>query len=339
MTRRPGAGGTVAGWRPLAATDAPALAALHADCRRLDGEADDILGPEALWHSLTIPGTTVEADTLAAFDSRGRLIGYGSVWLRTGVVLLGRAVLAGDVDPSVRGHGIGSRLLDWQVRRARERLRRETPPGLPARMDVFVADDATDRVRLVARSGFRPVRWFATMTCDLAAPAAPGRPLPAGLRDVPWETARSAAVHAAREDGWRDHWGFEPMPTDVWRHLNDENALLLSDASRLAITADGEVAGFVLAEREPDAPLDVATWITQVAVRRAYRGRGIASALLASSLARLRTTGHHTAALTVDLDSPTGAPSLYARQGFAVTHRQTCHGLDLGAGDPPEPSG
>jgi ribosomal protein S18 acetylase RimI-like enzyme len=53
-----------------------------------------------------------------------------------------------------------------------------------------------------------------------------------------------------------------------------------------------------------------------VSVRRPWRRRGLARALLASSLVAARQAGHTGAALGVDSDSPTGATDLYRSLGF-----------------------
>jgi mycothiol synthase len=54
-----------------------------------------------------------------------------------------------------------------------------------------------------------------------------------------------------------------------------------------------------------------------VAVRRPWRRRGVARALLTSSLVGAREAGFTSANLGVDSDSPTGATGLYESIGFA----------------------
>ena len=58
-------------------------------------------------------------------------------------------------------------------------------------------------------------------------------------------------------------------------------------------------------------------YVAWVAVRRPWRRRGLARALLASSLVGARAAGFTSANLGVDSDSPTGATGLYASLGFA----------------------
>ncbi|MGI8830797.1 MAG: GNAT family N-acetyltransferase, partial [Candidatus Limnocylindria bacterium] len=52
-------------------------------------------------------------------------------------------------------------------------------------------------------------------------------------------------------------------------------------------------------------------------VRRPWRRRGLARALMTSSLVAAREAGFTSANLGVDTDSPTGANALYESLGFA----------------------
>jgi mycothiol synthase len=57
-------------------------------------------------------------------------------------------------------------------------------------------------------------------------------------------------------------------------------------------------------------------YVAMVSVRRPWRRRGLARALLASSLVGAREAGFSSASLGVDTDSPTGATALYESLGF-----------------------
>jgi ribosomal protein S18 acetylase RimI-like enzyme len=58
-------------------------------------------------------------------------------------------------------------------------------------------------------------------------------------------------------------------------------------------------------------------YVASVGVRRPWRRRGLARALLASALVAAREAGFTSASLGVDTDSPTGATALYTSVGFA----------------------
>ena len=57
-------------------------------------------------------------------------------------------------------------------------------------------------------------------------------------------------------------------------------------------------------------------YVARVSVRRPWRRRGLARALLAGSLVAAREAGFTSASLGVDTDSPTGATALYESLGF-----------------------
>jgi ribosomal protein S18 acetylase RimI-like enzyme len=56
----------------------------------------------------------------------------------------------------------------------------------------------------------------------------------------------------------------------------------------------------------------------------AWRGRGIASALLAQALRRFQAEGLPRAGLDVDAENPSGAVRLYQKHGFEIA-RETIH--------------
>jgi len=70
-------------------------------------------------------------------------------------------------------------------------------------------------------------------------------------------------------------------------------------------------------------------WTEDISTRREWRGKGVASALIASSLRQLASLGFDEAVLGVDLDNPTGALGVYERLGYQVVLRVTEYGRRL----------
>jgi ribosomal protein S18 acetylase RimI-like enzyme len=64
-------------------------------------------------------------------------------------------------------------------------------------------------------------------------------------------------------------------------------------------------------------------WLASVFVRRPWRRRGLARAVVARSLVLLRDRGMTSAGLGVDADNPTGALQLYEDAGFEVEYRSS----------------
>jgi mycothiol synthase len=92
------------------------------------------------------------------------------------------------------------------------------------------------------------------------------------------------------------------------------------DTSLWRVGWDGdEVAGSVMNfiyPAENDALGLRRGWLDHVSVRRPWRRRGLASALIAESMRALRDAGMTQAALGVDAENPTGALPVYENLGF-----------------------
>jgi ribosomal protein S18 acetylase RimI-like enzyme len=67
--------------------------------------------------------------------------------------------------------------------------------------------------------------------------------------------------------------------------------------------------------------------LDKVATPRDWRGRGVASALIAHVVEKYRAAGLTHAGLYVDSANPTGAVSVYERLGFTVVRRSVTYEL------------
>ena len=74
-------------------------------------------------------------------------------------------------------------------------------------------------------------------------------------------------------------------------------------------------------------------WIESLGTVRDWRRRGVASALIAASLATFAADGFTHALLGVDSDNPTGAAHLYRALGFERQRRSITHQIEI---TPPE---
>ncbi len=90
--------------------------------------------------------------------------------------------------------------------------------------------------------------------------------------------------------------------------------------------AGQEVAGYLTASAyEADWAVSGVRegWVSQLGVRRAWRGRGLARRLLAASTAAIPEDDLRSVALSVDSGNPSGALKLYTGLGFVQQYRQT----------------
>jgi len=212
----------------------------------------------------------------------------------------------GVVHPEHRRLGIGSALLDRMEARAAERL--DGVPGATFHHSINDVDEAA-RAMVLAR-GFTFARSFRHMQIDLDLPRDPGQ-TPSGIeiRGIDPETDLSRA-HAVFLEAFRDEWGYRLIPFEEWRALEVE--IPGFDPGLWLLATDGA---------EPVGALNAILWgdrgwIGELGVRRAWRGRGIGSALLRRSFAIFAERGLPRAMLNVDFDNPTGAMALYEKVGM-----------------------
>ena len=189
---------------------------------------------------------------------------------------------------------------------------------------TIVADGLPAAGRLFERHGLSIARYFLELRHDLRE--IPDAPLHDSVRLELFSAERSAATLNARNESFRDHWGSQPTDPEAWDAFI-ARSITRPDLSSLAIgVRDGveEVAGLVIVSVNPEDWEGVgfsSAYIDLVGVRREWRGRGLAQALLANSLRLIAAAGLDKAVLDVDAASPTGALGLYTRLGFTEATR------------------
>lgn len=258
----------------------------------------------------------------------GREVAWGWVWHHPSGERLERAFLFGTVDPDQRGQGIGRQIFAWQLDRARSILN-SVDQDLPRFVRTASWDWLTDAHHLYERFGFRPVRWFDELLRPLAAPLETAE-IP-GVTILGWQPDRAEEVRLLHNQAFADHWGSGSVDPAAWEKRLAGYGIRL-DLSSIALTTGGEVVGYAMNEVFPEDEKLLGRrdgWIGTLGVDQRYRGRGIASALIAASIDSFRRAGLTHVSIGVDADNPTGAHRLYSRLGFQMEKRSVTHQLEL----------
>ncbi|MCU1531430.1 MAG: family acetyltransferase [Arthrobacter sp.] len=308
-------------WRPAGADDLSGWAALIARTAAVE---------KPVWFErradlaqiLESKKNPVAANTVLGVDGQGVIRAYGRITKnRDGDKALG----FGCVDPEWQGRGIGTGLLRWMEQRTRRRFAEDasgSPAAVPT-LRLHMEQQHAHQAALFEGSGYRIVRYYNEMhrPLDIRPPEAV---LDEGLELKTFGPELHEAVRLAHNDAFRDHWGSEPRDEEGWGFVvNDPQAR--PDLSGVVLErATGTVAGYQLASHDADSAGTRGFregYTDLLGVRREFRGRGIAQALLADAIRRFAAAGMDKASLDVDSENPTGALALYTKMGYTAVNR------------------
>jgi mycothiol synthase len=311
--------------------DLPAMAELRNRCSLADG-VEEIFTVETLQNDRDhAVGWDPARDQIVA-EVDGVLAGWSTASIHAAQT--GEQILEANVrvDPDHRGKGIGRALLRAAEARLRERSVAEPHEGRRI-LSTYATDTAPGAGRLFESEGFQPVRYYFHMVrSDLEGLAAPD--LPDGFEVRPVRDTDLDAIFDAEEDAFSDEWlEAQPTPEDRLRYLGDPR----NDPSLWQVAWSGaEVAGIVFpaVDGEANARYDRRrVLLDAVAIRRPFRRRGLATALMLRALHAAREVGLTSADLWVDAANPSGALRIYERLGFEVALRGTAYHMELEAQD------
>jgi GNAT superfamily N-acetyltransferase len=227
----------------------------------------------------------------------------------------------GFVHPNWRRKGLGAAMLRYNERCLREIAGRH--PSEEKSLRVWATAGEYGAHALFTGAGYVPVRHYLEMVRPIDAPL-PDAPMPDGLEVRAVERDQIRLIWEARDEAYQDHWGYVP-PTeqDYQRWIQDR--LFAPDLWK--VSWDGhQIAGMVL-NRVDEAQNEKygrkRGYTHGVFVRRPWRRRGLARALLVETIEMFRGKGMRETALGVDLENPYGALRLYERVGYTEVKRHT----------------
>jgi mycothiol synthase len=285
------------------------IASINQACNKVD-RVVRVVDPEYLKTRYTyMPNFNLFEDLVIA-ELDNEKIGYGNIcWWQE---LDGTRVYEHKscLVPAWQGEGITYSLLRYHQNRLKK-ISNDHPRKGRRYFESFAADTEKHKQKILIQDGYKPVRHFFEMVRpDLEN--IPEVPLPEGLEVREAKPEHYQAIYDAEQEAFRDHWGYsedaEP-PLDAW--LEDP----VFDPSLWRIAWDGDqVAGMVrsfIDQVENGFYQRKRGWTENISVRRPWRRRGLARALIVQSLYAIKERGMTEAALGVDTDNPQGALKLY----------------------------
>jgi mycothiol synthase len=291
----------------------------------LADRVDDRVSDDSILHWLATetPHFDPTRDVVVA-SVDGLPVGYGwTSWIDASD---GRRDYAtrGYVHPEWRRQGIGTAILAHNEGRLRE-VAASHDVDRPRTFTAIAPERRAGAVALLTGAGYEPSRWFFEMLrpslekLEIA-------PLPNGLVVRPGSAVDQRAIWDAQTEAFEDHWGGFDTSDQAFRAWTQDPDF---DQTLFTVAWDrDQVAGAVLGiiNDYENAELGIMRGLLDsVFVRRAWRGRGLALALVTRNLALLRERGMTSAWLGVDADNPLGALRLYEKAGFAVDTRSTAY--------------
>lgn len=238
----------------------------------------------------------------------GRVTGHVSVW--SPEPQPDRAYLTVRALP--RERAAYAQLLDWAEARS------------SARLQASADHDDEPLLQELRERGYELARHFFEMEIDLAGE--PADPVwPDGFTVRTFRPGDERAVYAADLEAFEDHWDPVDVTFEEWRDyflgssdFNPELWFLVEDGE--------ELAGFSLCSKRAG---EAAAHLHVLGVRRPWRRRGLATALLLHSFFELRRHGCEKVRLNVDAENLTGAVKLYERAGMHVAQRSERYEKEL----------
>jgi mycothiol synthase len=314
--------------RPATLDDLPEAVAMFNICSR-ESSGKDEFELENYRNEWSDPGIDLAADTRIAQTPDGAIVGCIEVWNTPPHTF---CWIWGRVHPAFHGQGIGTALMDWAEDRAQIALER-APAGARVVLEAGTINTQLPTIELLNDRGYTVVRHSLTMERELDDQL-PEPTWPAGISVRTMQPGEELAVYRAENEAFRDHWGHVEAPEadafPLWRHraLEDPN----HDPALWFLALDGDqIAGIALCSpfRIGDADLG---WVHTLGVRRPWRRKGVAEALLYYSFAELRRRGRTRVGLGVDATSLTGATRLYEKVGMRAVRGFTLFEKELRAG-------
>ncbi len=173
-------------------------------------------------------------------------------------------------------------------------------------------DDPTKE--LISRHGYSFMRKYWGMEANI--PQKTEFVLPDGIEIRNVDVARDVELwHAAHQDAFSTHFGFEPRPIDKWRELV-LGATSLDLNGTYLLRREDRCIGFL--ESSSELEHEGSGYINTIGVVKSEQGKGYGSLLIKQALHYSATKGFKKVNLNVDTENATSALHVYEKHGFVA---------------------
>jgi ribosomal protein S18 acetylase RimI-like enzyme len=218
------------------------------------------------------------------------------------------------VDPSWQGKGIEQSLIAWGETRGRY-YASVLPEGNNGAIVTFCRETDQMKYNILMEAGFTIDRYFHSMSRPLID--LPERSLPEGITVRPVLPKDFRKIWDASNEAFMDEYGAAD-PTEEWYQSYLASPNFQPYLWQVAWDGD-EVVGSVqnyISLQENELEDRRRGYTEGISVRREWRGRGVASALICRSMAMFKAMNMDEVTLTADTQNPTGAMRLYTNLGY-----------------------
>ena len=256
----------------------------------------------------------------------GEVIGYARGWWQEEPSTGRMYEFTGFLAPAWRRKGIGQTMLTWMEGRLRE-VAAAHPLNQPKFFQVWTSQFQEGKTILLERAGYQPVRYFHEMTRP-SLDEIPVFPLPEGVEVRPASPEHYHAVWKTLDETSQDHWGYAKFAEEQFQGWQSSRFFQPHLWQIAWDIHTGQIAGHVLTfiDHAQNEKFNRKRGYTEsIGVRRPWRRRGLARALIMHSLQAQKAAGMTESALTVDSENLSGATRLYERCGFQVVKCNTIY--------------
>lgn len=312
-----------AGYFARAATydDAQVVAQLRAAYQAEEGDTSAITAEEQLndWQ-----GANLAEDSLLVFATDGSLAAHADVFNRRYLQLS----VYGGVHPEHTHRGLGTYITRWGEAWIGDRMKR-APTDAQVTVQHYVNSHNAPACALMESLGYTYMHTIYVMRIEMDEPP----PAPQSIDGVRIRTFMPSqderATFEAVEEAFRDIRGRPAGDYERWldftvKDRQDAGLWFLAEDER-----SGEIVGTCLARAVPGS----GGWVGGVGVRRPWRRRGLALAMLHTAFGEYYRRDIREVELSVDAGSPSNAPGLYTRAGMQVSQSVSLYRKELRPGE------